>query len=145
MQPPLFIAQFGSIHLFAFIFSDAAEASQGFAVLIEGVVYRSPWTSEAADKSSGFRELIPILFTIRKLKELGYHDSLVIFTMDNLADVICINKGSCNSSMSLPVLRAIFQEAHQRRLLLIGDWIPRSFNGFCDYFSTSFLDSFTQA
>jgi hypothetical protein len=121
------------------IFSDAGAPDKGFAVLIEGCMYQGRWNPGAADKSSAWRELVPVLFTVRKLKQLGLSSRIVVITTDNTGNVFSLNRGTCKAPDSFPILKRVCQEAHEANLLLLGDWVPRLSNILCDYFSKHFL------
>jgi hypothetical protein len=115
------------------VFSDAS-GDIGFGLVVDDLVYQGLWDASIKEKSSAYKELIPILFALDKLGS-EYSGQVVIITTDNLGNVFSINKGSCQSDDSWEVLFRIFETAAARQIYLIADWVPREHNTFCDLVS----------
>jgi len=97
-------------------------------------VYHGEWAPWVRAYSSGYKELLPILFALTILAPL-HQGQVIVFTTDNLGNAFAINKGSCRSADSFPILFRIFEIAAAHNLYLIADWVPREFNEFTDYVS----------
>ena len=122
-QPPLYCK----------VYSDAS-GDKGFGLVLGSKVYQGAWSPEALPKSSGFKELIPILLALHLLPEEAA-GSLVAVQTDNLSNVYNINKGSCQSDELVPILSEIFELAVAKGVYLVADWMPREFNEYCDFIS----------
>lgn len=84
-------------------FSDAS-GNIGFGLVVEGQVYQGLWSEDIADKSSGYKELIPVLLAVLVLTP-KIRGKVVIVTTDNLGNVFAINKGICKSPESQALLQ----------------------------------------
>ena len=111
-------------------FSDAA-GDVGYSLVMDGTVYQGLWSDDAALKSSGYKELIPLLLAVQQLGPEA-EGRVVIMTTDNLGNVFAINKGSCKSDASYELLCRIFEIAAQKKIYLVADWVPREHNIFQD-------------
>lgn len=118
------------------IFSDAS-GDGGFGVVFEDTVYHGSWADWTLQHSSGFKELLPILFALDCLgPRLRNH--IVVFTTDNLGNAFALNKGSSRSPDSFRLIFRIFEIAAMYNIYLVADWIPREWNVFADYITKVF-------
>lgn len=118
------------------VFSDAS-GEGGFGVIFEDTIYHGSWAQWTQQHSSGFKELLPILFALDCLgPRLENH--VVVFTTDNLGNAFALNKGSSRSTDSFRLIFRIFEVAAQYNIYLVADWIPREWNVFADYITKVF-------
>jgi hypothetical protein len=122
-QPPLHCS----------IFSDAS-GDIGYGLVVNNTVYQGLWSDTVKPASSGYKELVPILLALSLLGPEA-DGRIVIVSTDNIGNVFSINKGSSLSVESHRLLTRIFDLAAERRIYLIGDWVPRDYNTFCDALS----------
>lgn len=115
------------------IYSDAS-GDVGYGLVLGDRVVQGLWTPEARAKSSGYKELIPILHALELLGPEA-NGRVVIITTDNLSNVFAINKGRCKSEDSFPLLFRIMELAASRQIYLVADWVPREHNVFQDVIS----------
>lgn len=118
------------------VFSDAS-GEGGFGCIVEDVVYHGTWASWTQQYSSGFQELLPILFALQ-LVGPRWANHVVVFTTDNLGNMFALNKGSSRSQDSFQLIFRIFELAAQYNIYLVADWIPRDYNVFADYVTKVF-------
>lgn len=121
-------------------FSDAS-GSKGFAITCAGHVLQGTWSEpEAQADSSGqvvdiaSQELLPLLLALRHFPD-DLSDSVLVFSTDNAATALAINKGASTAPVLGPLLREIMSKAAAIRCTIIGDHVPREFNIFNDALS----------
>jgi hypothetical protein len=123
------------------VFSDSSgDEAQGFGLVYGGRVYQGFWRDTGEERSSAFRELVPVLLALQlraaaKVPRRGPRPSpILVITTDNAAVAIAINKGTCKDARSdaFPLLREIFDLAARLRVFLLADWVPRDFNTAMD-------------
>ena len=118
------------------VFSDAS-GEGGFGLIYHDTVYHGSWSEWTIQHSSGFKELLPILFALDLLgPSLANH--VVVFTTDNLGNAFALNKGSSRSPDSFQLIFRIFEIAAQHNIYVVADWIPREWNVFADYVTKVF-------
>lgn len=115
------------------IYSDAS-GDVGYGLVMGERVIQGLWQPDVKSKSSGYKELIPILLALELLGPEA-NGRVVIITTDNLANVFAINKGQCKSEDSFPLLFRIMELAASRQIYLVADWVPREHNVFQDVIS----------
>jgi hypothetical protein len=118
------------------VFSDAS-GEGGFGCIIDDVVYHGTWAPWTQQYSSGFQELLPILFALQ-LVGPRWENHVVVFTTDNLGNMFALNKGSSRSQDSFQLIFRIFELAAEYNIYLVADWIPRDYNVFADYVTKVF-------
>jgi hypothetical protein len=104
-------------------FSDAS-GEIGFGLTVGNEVFQGLWEPETIARSSGYKELIPILLAVYRLGS-DARGKVVVVTTDNLGNVIAINKGSCRSPQSYYLLGLIMELAAEKQIYLVADWSPR--------------------
>ena len=57
---------------------------------------------------------------------------VVIVTLDNLANVLAILKGTSKSEIINQELKRLYEIAASYNIILLADWIPRQYNGYAD-------------
>ena len=106
-------------------------------MIYHDTVYHGSWSEWTIQHSSGFKELLPILFALDLLgPSLANH--VVVFTTDNLGNAFALNKGSSRSPDSFQLIFRIFEIAAQHNIYVVADWIPREWNVFADYVTKVF-------
>lgn len=118
------------------IFSDAA-GDIGFGAIAAGTVVVGTWRSAEAvqDKSSGWKELIPLRLILEHIGPRLSPGTLVVITTDNMGNAFCINSGKADSCELFEQLFAIIELAARCKLRLAGDWVPREHNQLSDLLS----------
>lgn len=111
-------------------FSDAS-GDIGFGLACGPHLFQGQWAPITIPKSSGFKELVPILLALVSLGDSA-SGRIVVVTTDNLSNVLAINKGVCKSRESAAVLNVIIELAAARQAYLIADWAPREEIEFVD-------------
>ena len=97
-------------------------------------VFQGLWSDAAILQSSGYKELVSVLLALSVLGPEA-RGRVVIVSTDNLGNVFSINKGTCHSPESFRLLARIFEIAADKQIYLVGDWVPRDYNVFCDAIS----------
>lgn len=114
-----------------------AKGASGSLYIVEDVVYHGTWASWTQQYSSGFQELLPILFALQ-LVAPRWANHVVVFTTDNLGNRFALNKGSSRSPDYFRLIFRIFELAAEYIMYLVADWIPRDWNVFADYVTKVF-------
>ena len=105
--------------------------------MVDDTVFHGEWKEWTKQYSSGFKELLPILFALKRIAP-RYSNRVIVFTTDNIGNVFALNKGSSRSADCFPIIFRIFEIAAQYNIYLIADWIPREWNMFSDHISKVF-------
>lgn len=115
------------------IFSDAA-GELGFGAVMGSTAVVGIWKSAEAvvDKSSGWKELVPVLLILQLCAPQASSGSLVVVTTDNQGNAFSLNNATAASDDSFELLRLILEIAARHTLRVLGDWVPRDFNVLLD-------------
>lgn len=109
------------------VVSDAAEASQGFAAIIDRTVYIGRWNqAQVENKSSAWRELIPILLAVHLRAPLMPKGSTLLIVSDSSAVAYALNKGTSPTPDMKELLCMIVQCAADHHIHIVADWAPRA-------------------
>ena len=80
------------------------------------------------------KEIIPVRLMLEQAAP-QYKNRIVVVTLDNISAVMAILKGSSKSAIVNEEIIRLYDLAHQFNILLLADWIPRSYNDYCDQLS----------
>jgi hypothetical protein len=98
----------------------------------EGHYIAQSWDEEYKFVHSHDGELIVLLHYLRGAT---LRNAVVLWVTDCEAAMWSLNKGNCDDEIALEHLREILRIADEKRLQLVGLWIPREYNRVSDYLS----------
>jgi hypothetical protein len=111
--------------------SDASgDSTLGFGLVFHGSLHQGRWL-RPLHWSAPYLELLPVRHLLDTYGP-SLSDRVLVITTDSLSNAIALNKGASCSGVTGPILRRIFLAAAKHRVTIIGDWIPRRYNYFCD-------------
>lgn len=117
------------------MFSDSS-GEIGFGAIGPASLVAGLWSSAEAvsDRSSSWKEWVPILLLFRRLAPRLTPGTVVVVTTDNEANAFSLNNGSAGEE-SFDLVAEILVLADQFNLRLVADWVPREFNELSDALS----------
>jgi hypothetical protein len=120
-----------------FVQSDAS-GDDGFGYLYGSMgdqqprFYSQEWGGDYVFQSSHNGELQALRCFLSKSE---INNKVLIWVSDSLSAVWSLNKGRCHADISMVTLEDILCECDEKRLQILGIWVPRELNEFADYLS----------
>lgn len=120
-------------------FSDAS-GSTGFAITCGGSLIQGRWTQPLLEQKGRVvdiesQELLPLRLALRHLPDKELRDTVLIFSTDNAATALAVNKGSSTAPVLGQLLKEVYSLSALRNCLVIADHVPRAHNTFNDALS----------